>query len=277
IPEILPHSKFFTIQVGEQTFNISGASLSSDAPSYFTNFFEANITNPPILAIDRSPRIFNIIADHLRGYNIAAANAEEFFQLYADALYYRLRNLIMLLKERETYVKIGDSQFKISRDLFNGPGDAPNFFHLAFTFYFAHPVKDARLADDEKPTALLRPPVLKAPQVTNRSAALFSDLVTLARNEPLKIHSDTHRIALQKECRYYRFRGLEQKLVKHKITVDPTTGLEEITLGLLDVHPDSINIGADCTLHYKRPYIDAYARRLIIYVDKQHALKYAPS
>lgn len=39
IPQILPHDKMYNIQIGTKLFKISGASLSSDGPSYFTNYF----------------------------------------------------------------------------------------------------------------------------------------------------------------------------------------------------------------------------------------------
>ena len=38
VPPILPHEKIYSIQVGYRLYRLSGLSLSSDAPSYFTKF-----------------------------------------------------------------------------------------------------------------------------------------------------------------------------------------------------------------------------------------------
>jgi len=40
IPNILPHERVFPIQIGTELFRLSGASISSDAPSYFSQFFQ---------------------------------------------------------------------------------------------------------------------------------------------------------------------------------------------------------------------------------------------
>lgn len=38
VPVVLPHDKVYSIQVGYKLFRLSGLSLSSDSPSYFTKF-----------------------------------------------------------------------------------------------------------------------------------------------------------------------------------------------------------------------------------------------
>lgn len=87
----LPKEKVFSIQIGSETFRLSGASLASDgkrayslpsnlkltpfqtAPSYFSRFFEdqlrqsQDVANIRTLYIDRDPATFREIARHLQG------------------------------------------------------------------------------------------------------------------------------------------------------------------------------------------------------------------
>jgi hypothetical protein len=93
IPEILPHEQVFSIQVGDTMFRLSGASLSSDAPSYFTNFFLPHIGTPedqrPALYLDRSAEVFKLICNHLQGYYVTPSDESQFVYLFIDAHYYR--------------------------------------------------------------------------------------------------------------------------------------------------------------------------------------------
>lgn len=72
-PSILPPEKVFPIQIGSELFRLSGASISSDAPSYFTQFFEEQIKQNEesggvrTLYIDRDPETFRDVARHLQG------------------------------------------------------------------------------------------------------------------------------------------------------------------------------------------------------------------
>ena len=72
-PSILPPEKVFPIQIGSELFRLSGASISSDAPSYFTQFFEEQIRQNEesggvrTLYIDRDPETFRDVARHLQG------------------------------------------------------------------------------------------------------------------------------------------------------------------------------------------------------------------
>ena len=66
--EVLPHEKVYSIQVGYKLFRLSGLSLSSDAPSYFTKFFSQEENEEKVLFFDRSPQIFEKIYNHLQGY-----------------------------------------------------------------------------------------------------------------------------------------------------------------------------------------------------------------
>ncbi|KAG7140914.1 hypothetical protein HYQ46_007912 [Verticillium longisporum] len=85
IPRILPHERVFPIQIGSQLFKLSGASISSDAPSYFSQYFYCQIkraqetgedlsTAIRTLYIDRDPETFHDISLHLQGYHSAQAH-----------------------------------------------------------------------------------------------------------------------------------------------------------------------------------------------------------
>jgi hypothetical protein len=68
----LPSEKVFSIQIGSEVFRLSGASIASDAPSYFSQFFEQQLrigdpSNIRTLYIDRDPATFHEIARHLQG------------------------------------------------------------------------------------------------------------------------------------------------------------------------------------------------------------------
>jgi len=100
IPEILPHECMFPIQIGTELFQMSGASLSSDAPSYFSQYFRCRLDRAKKLGaadlvtalrplyIDRDPDTFRDIALHLRGYYITPRSGSHFVRLFADAHFY---------------------------------------------------------------------------------------------------------------------------------------------------------------------------------------------
>lgn len=73
VKSTLPAEKVFSIQIGTELFRLSGASIASDAPSYFSQFFEEQLRqngeNATIrtLYIDRDPETFREIARHLQG------------------------------------------------------------------------------------------------------------------------------------------------------------------------------------------------------------------
>jgi hypothetical protein len=120
IPQILPHNRVFPIQVGDELFKLSGASLSFDgalvvtkiytgkvsltcpfypAPSYFSRHFARQIelateagedlsTAIKTLYIDRDPNTFRDIAMHMQGYHIKPRDATHFVRLFLDAQFY---------------------------------------------------------------------------------------------------------------------------------------------------------------------------------------------
>jgi hypothetical protein len=99
IPHVLPHERVFPIQIGTELFKLSGASLSSDSPSYFSQYFKCQIANAEekgedlgsairTLYIDRDPATFRDISLHLQGYHIKPRDGQHFVRLFADAQFY---------------------------------------------------------------------------------------------------------------------------------------------------------------------------------------------
>jgi hypothetical protein len=71
---VLPAGKVFPIQIGSELFRLSGASISSDAPSYFSHYFGEQLLQTAgrpsaikTLYIDRDPHTFKDICLHLQG------------------------------------------------------------------------------------------------------------------------------------------------------------------------------------------------------------------
>ena len=99
-PSILPPEKVFPIQIGSDLFRLSGASISSDAPSYFTQFFEEQVRQNEesggvrTLYIDRDPETFRDVARHLQGYYVKPRDGSHFVKLFADAQFYSCKSTI---------------------------------------------------------------------------------------------------------------------------------------------------------------------------------------
>jgi hypothetical protein len=277
IPHALPHDKVFPIQIGTELFKPSGASLSSDSPSYFSTFFAQQLSENPdaplrTLYIDRDPETFRNIMLHLQGYHVTPQNGYQFIKLFADAQFYSLPRLLNQLFESEIFIKIGERDFRIPRDIFSTPGDSPNFFTLGFSNFFTTPTE---VFPGLEPSNLLRPPAIHPPAVPNRSAEVFEDLLYLLRGYELHIRDEEHRSALVRDCRYYHLRGLEQKLTKCRIGLnryhDTPEPLGEIWLRLEDVKPHAIVPKFDeedfYFVQYTRPFTDDTPRNLIIEIS----------
>lgn len=229
IPKLLPHENMYMIQVGTKLFKISGASLSSDGPSFFTErFADGKSGGENVLFIDRSAEIFELIYLHLQGYFIEIRDEVQFTMLFADAMYYGLPRLRSLLNEYEYYfANISGKTFKIARSLFRREGDSPNYFSMTSMALYADV---AAMFIDKK---LIRPPPQSALSVP-RSAEFFQQLLQLLGGASVEL-DDRRRESLIKECRYYRFLNLEQRLVKAHVSFNPLTQAETILLGLPDI------------------------------------------
>lgn len=301
IPEILPHEQVFSIQVGDRLFKLSGASFSSDAPNYFTTFFLKYKDLPaqewPTLYIDRSPEVFDMIVSHLQGYYVTPTTDFDYVYLLLDANYYHLPRLIRQLANSEIHIRIGGEPFRISRSLFNGPGNSPNFFTLGFSSFFG-----SEIAPPSK--IFKRPPSIAPPTVPQRSGELFRDLLKVFHGSVLDIKDENHRSLLLSECRYYRFLGLEQQLIAHSIHNNRIRNAEEIIIELTYIRPKQLKfkklcdtlVPASAQLYlspedlnnntsmqlgniitsYKRPFIDEYDREVIIQLTSSESTYFEP-
>lgn len=172
------------------------------------------------------------------------------------------------LFEAEIFIQIGDHHFQIPRDIFSGPGDAPNFFTLGFAVFFASPSEVFPGLDRR---GLLRPPAIIPPSVPNRSAQVFGELLHLLRGYPLHIRNEEHRAELLRDCRYFHLRGLEQKLIAHHISINPFTQRPEIAIRLEDVRPSGVQLDGGSVL-YARPFVDETALDLILEIGDESTI-----
>ncbi|KAL2002078.1 hypothetical protein VTN02DRAFT_714 [Thermoascus thermophilus] len=274
---ILPPEKVFPIQIGSELFRLSGASIASDAPSYFSQFFEEQLRQTEngsgirTLYIDRDPVIFQDISRHLQGYHVKPRDGAHFVRLFADAQFYSLPRLISQLFESEIFIQIGDRHFQVPRDIFSGPGDSPNFFSLGFAVFFASP-SEVFPGLDRK--GLLRPPSIVPPSVPNRSGEVFAELLHLLRGYPLHIRNEEHRAELLRDCRYFHLRGLEQKLIPHHISYNPERQRSEIVIRLEDIRQSGVQFVSDSPpsdgspaggwVYYARPFVDETSYELVV-------------
>ncbi|KAH7055875.1 hypothetical protein B0J12DRAFT_656005 [Macrophomina phaseolina] len=247
---ILPAGKVFPIQIGNELFRLSGASISSDAPSYFSHFFAEQLYNNPsgragdvkTLYIDRDPATFRDISLHLQGYFVRPRDGEHFVRLFADAQFYSLPRLTQQLFKSEIFIQIGGRDFQIPRDLFSGPGDSPNFFSLGFAHFFTTPQEVFPGLDRQ---TLLRPPSILPPSVPNRSGDTFADLLRLLQGYPLHVRDEGHRADLIRDARYFHFKGLEQKLLPCEIMYNLAREKSEILMRLDDIRQSGVSFASD--------------------------------
>ncbi|KAG5953339.1 hypothetical protein E4U53_005985 [Claviceps sorghi] len=251
IPSILPREKVFPIQIGGELFKLSGASLSSDAPSYFSQYFVCQMRRASeagedggaaamrTLYIDRDPETFRDIALHLQGYHVQPRDGTHFVRLFSDAQFYNLPKLISQLYEESIFISIGHREFQIPRDLLTDPRNSPNYFSLGFALFFSRPDNLFPGLDRE---GLLRPPSILPPAVPNRSADTFAELLRLLRGYEVRVRDEAHRQELLRDARYFHFKGLEQQLLPHHLCYNPLRGYWEMTMRLENVQKSGISI-----------------------------------
>ncbi|RGP62512.1 hypothetical protein FSPOR_9259 [Fusarium sporotrichioides] len=282
IPLILPHERVFPIQIGSELFKLSGASLSSDAPSYFSQYFVCQLESAKerkdesssslrTLYIDRDPSIFRDISLHLQGYHVQPRDGEHFVRLFSDAQFYSLDTtvpkLISQLYEESIFISIGHREFQIPREIFKDPGNSPNYFSLGFAAFFSRP-------DDLFPglerEGLIRPPSILPPSVPKRSADTFAELLHFLRGYPIHIRNETHRQELLSDARYFHFKGLEQRLIPHSLSYNQATRRDEIVLRLENIQKSGISVFVNNTdplagfVQYARPYMEEKPAELVL-------------
>lgn len=269
VPMVLPHDKVYSIQVGYKLFRLSGLSLSSDSPSYFTKFFGDKDNGEKVLFFDRSPQIFEKIYNHLQGYSINVTNDYEYMHVWSDAFFFGLKKLQKLMTEQDIFASIGDQSFKIPKVLLQNEGNCPNFFTMnSERLYFDNVAVIER-------NNMLRPPPQRPPIVAGRPPKLFADLLEYLRGNTLIVKNEEHRRLLQKEARYYRFLELEQRMVNHKVVND------SIIVNLMDLSKKGMkNVSpsdrlTECPMRYSRPYVDEPARELIFQIDHLQDVRHA--
>ena len=188
------------------------------------------------------------------------------------------------------YIRIGDSEFQIPRDLFSNPGDSPNYFSLGFAIFFTTPTE---VFPGLSQRTLLRPPSILPPSVPNRSAKTFADLLHILKGYPVEIRSEEHRQELLRDTRYFHLKGLEQRLIPHEISYNLARSWSEILIRLEDIRQSGISFVADGTpaplpatspesstsstptgpgwVYYQRPYVDSEAYTLIVEINGHEA------
>ncbi|GME89289.1 unnamed protein product [Ambrosiozyma monospora] len=258
IPPILPHERMYSIQIGYKMFKLSGASLSSDAPSYFTNYFSNPENENKVLIIDRSPKVFEKIYMHLQGYSIKIDDENEFLHLFTDSVYFHLVKLKELVLKYDIFANIGGKCFRISKELLTSEGNYPNYFSFTFNSIMKEHDQVKELQ------GLIRPPNV-SPYTSARSSALFQDLLDKLQGKSVIIRNDEHRRNLIEECRYYKFMALEQEFIKCKISVNPFTKDEEIVMNYRDVVTSKVSsISESSIARYSRPYVDNNKFRALV-------------
>ncbi|KAH8677814.1 btb/poz-like protein [Xylariales sp. PMI_506] len=261
------------------------------APSYFSQYFlcqiqQANESGEDLSAairtlyIDRDPVTFKDISLHLQGYHVSPSDGQHFVRLFADAQFYTLPKLMSQLYEASIFISIGHREFQIPRDVFSGPGNSPNFFTLGFGVFFSSPDEIFPGLERE---GLIRPPSILPPAVPNRSAEIFAELLNLLRGYPLEIRSEEHRASLLRDCRYFNFKGVEQKIIQHSISFNLSRQRSEIVLRLEDILKSGISIVNDPSsaasngtdpwhgwVNYARPYEDDRAYELVLEIGGEN-------
>ena len=190
------------------------------------------------------------------------------------------------LYEASIFMSIGHKEFQIPRDIFNAPGNSPNFFSLGFAVFFSTPEDLFPGLDREH---LIRPPSIMPPSVPNRSADVFCELLHLLRGYPVYIRNEEHRSALLRDCRYFNFKGLEQKLIPHSISYNQTRGRSEIVLRLEDILKSGISVVNDPStgaspgeppsgwVNYMRPWEDTTPFELVLEIGGENTKLYLNS
>ncbi|KAF2816096.1 uncharacterized protein BDZ99DRAFT_433035 [Mytilinidion resinicola] len=248
-PSQLPAGKVFPIQIGSELFRLSGASISSDAPSYFSHFFGEQLHHTTgragdlrTLYIDRDPVTFRDISLHLQGYHVKPRDPQHFVRLFADAQFYSLPRLTKQLFSMDIFIRVGHRDFQIPRDLFSSPGDSPNYFSLGFAQFFTTPTEVFPGLDRDQ---LLRPPSITPPAVPSRNGDIFAEVLKLLQGYQVHIRDESHRAELLRDARYFHLKGLEQRLIPCEISFNLARGTSEILIRLEDIRQSGVSFKPD--------------------------------
>lgn len=190
------------------------------------------------------------------------------------------------LYEERIFISIGHRDFQIPRSLFSSPGNSPNYFSLGFAVFFSTPTSVFPGLDR---TNLLRPPSILPPSVPGRSADTFASLLHMLRGYNIAIRNEEHREELIRDCKYFHFKGLEQRLVRCEEGWNASRGRKEIVLRLEDVRQSGISVVPERTssppppqypnhddpppliafVNYARPYLSHPPLELILEIGDE--------
>lgn len=228
--------------------------------------------------LESVPANFNL---NNTGYAYVPQDDIEYAHILSDARYFHLPKLTKQLMTSEVFLRVGGTPFRLQRLIFSSAGNDVNYFTVGFKMYFGLP-SEYMAQTQKEDQAYLRPAPIACPSVPNRSGKLFGDLVTILEGASLHIRDSDHQKKLLQEARFYRFLGVEQHLIEHRITFNRCRNASEIVMNLADIKPAGLSIQrVGCglqTVHYARPYVDITPRELVfqIKVDEQAALIKSP-
>ena len=169
------------------------------------------------------------------------------------------------LYEESIFISIGHREFQFPREIFTDPGNTPNYFSLGFGAFFSNP---ADLFPGLEREGLIRPPSILPPSVPNRSAETFAEILHFLKGYPVHIRNETHRAELLRDCRYFNFKGLEQRIIPHHISFNQARNRQEIVIRVEEILKSGISIATDAGevawIHYARPYVDEKPSELVL-------------
>lgn len=254
IPELLPHDKIYTLVVGGVPFQVSGASLSYDSPSCFTDYFLRN-PDEQTLVLDRSSKLFEKVAMHLQGYSVRVGDDFDWVHLLSESTYYNLQRLRTRLINEGVMVNISNRVFKIPKEVLMGKsGNHPNLFTLVY---------DNIMSDPLLTTSVFRRPPPFSPIVTNKDPIIFEQLLSGLHGNSVAVRDESHLADLLRDCKYYQFFELEQRLTPVQLIQNPFTCQEEILISFEHVKKQGLLNDAMSNLNhpfskvkYARPHVD---------------------
>ena len=141
---------------------------------------------------------------------------------------------------------------------------------MGFGAFFSNPADLFPGLDRE---GLIRPPSILPPSVPNRSADTFAEILHLLKGYPVHIRDETHRAELLRDCRYFNFKGLEQRLIPHHLSFNQARNKQEIVIRVEEILKSGISIATDAAppgeaaiawVNYARPYVDDKPAELIL-------------
>lgn len=113
---------------------------------------------------------------------------------------------------------------------------------------------------------------MQPPVVAERSGAVFADLLHMLGGYELHVRDAEHRAALLRDCRFYNFRGLEQRLIPCATGFDSLRGVREIVVRLQDLRQSGVGVAGPAgeqRVTYARPFVEERAAQLIVDVDEE--------